>query len=180
MFQFSLTGLRHAFSNRTVTNEVLFERLPLCETDVFESDLATAATQFWFANRREDGPPEWSCFLPEQHPKLLANVILYERINGSRYLTRLVGDAIVDYLPQNPVGHYLEEVMPADRFKDVSMRLDRTFSDGLPNYVEKARVWRHSGLTFDYTALSLPFISRKTGAKRVFCILEFNSQRLEP
>ena len=179
MPQFSLSWLRSVIAPRPVTNQILSERLPLQEGERLSSDLANMATQFWFANRLQDGPPEWSCFFPEKHPELLANLVLYERIDGSRYRTRLVGDAVVDHLPVNPVGKYLDEVIPEERFRDVSMRLDRALTDGLPNYVEKAKVWRHSGSIFDYNALSMPFLSRETGAERVLCVLEFKFQELE-
>ena len=179
MLQFTLSWLRSVFAPRQEATEILKEYLPLREGELPGSDLTNSAIEFWFNNRPDGDVPDWSCFKPERHPGWLANVILYERVDGCRYMTRLVGDAIIDYLPENPVGQFLDEVIPEDRLRDVAMRLDRTFSDRLPNYVEKAKVWRHSGSSFDYTALSLPFISRDTGAERVFCILEFDVERLD-
>jgi len=179
MSKFSLSKWRKAVTPSAGSNEILFERLPLNEGDKIDSELVKSATAFWFANRQTEGPPDWSCFKPEQHPALLANIILYERLEGGRYVTRLVGEAITDYLPVNPVGKFLDEVLPTDRLADVTMRLDRTFADGLPNYVEKARVWQHNDLTFDYNALSMPFISREAGLERVLCILEFKLDRLD-
>ncbi len=175
---FRLRNLRSLVSSKMQCNEVLLERLPLREHESLSSDLFDAATTFWFAQRREDGLPEWSSFKPEQHPKLLGNIILYERVDGPRYVTRLVGDAILDYLPINPVGQFIDDVVHSERLDDVTMRLDRTFIDELPNYVEKSNVWKHSGALFNYNALSMPFVTRTTGVKRVLCILEFNVLRL--
>jgi len=175
--EFSFSRLRDIVLSTTKTNEILFERLPLRQGERLDSELLNSAIEFWFANHRDDGPPEWSCFKPEQHPALLANIILYERYEGTRYLTRLIGDAIVDFLPTNHAGRYLDEVLPVERLNDVTMRLDRTFVDCLPNYVEKAKVWQLSGSSYDYNALSLPFITRETGCERVLCILEFNVDR---
>ena len=179
VFRFTLSRLRDAFSSQFVTNEILSEYLPLREGEHPGSELVNDATRFWFSNRCEGDVPDWSCFKPEQHPTWLPNIILYERNADKRIVTRLVGDTVVDHLPVNPTGLYLEDVLPKERLQDVVMRLERTLSDRLPNYVEKGKVWRHSGLSFDYNALSMPFGSVDTGVERILCILEFNSARLD-
>jgi len=73
------------------------------------------------------------------------------------------------------MGKFLDDVAPPDRLPDVAMRLNRALSDGLPNYVEKERLWQERSQSFGYNALSMPFISKSNGTQRVLCVLQVRS-----
>lgn len=156
---------------------VLNERLPIEKFETLDSEPFDYALRFWFDNKPDDGAPHWSTFRPEQHPSLLPHLILYEKI-GQRYFTRIVGDAVSSYLPEKPMGKHLDEVITRDKLDDVVMRLDRSLSDGLPNYVEKLGLWQDNSELFGYNALSMPFVAPDGGPERVLCVLHFNTEFL--
>ncbi len=157
---------------------VIHERLPMTAYETIGIPQFDDALQFWFDNTGPDGPPDWSCFRPEKHPTLLPHIILYEKIDG-RFFTRIVGDAMQPYLPDKPMGKFLDEITPRDRLADVVMRLDRALTDGLPNYVEKEGLWQEKTHSFGYNALSMPFLSKSTGAERVLCIVQVRSSSVD-
>lgn len=157
---------------------IVHERLPIKELEPLGYQHFDNALEFWFANRQEDGPPDWSSFQPGKHPALLPHLILYEKI-GDRYATRITGDALAPYLAHKPAGKFLDEITPRDRLDDIVMRLDRTLSDGLPNYVEKVRLWKEDSKFYGYNALSMPFDSEDKGLVRVLCVLQFHSTEID-
>jgi len=156
------------------SKSVVHERLPICALESLGQKHFDHALEFWFANRQGDAPPDWSSFQPGQHPSLLPHIILYEKVDG-RYFTRLTGDTVSSYLSEKAAGKFLDEITPRDKLEDVVMRLDRTLSDGLPNYVEKVRLWQEDSRAFGYNALSMPFDSKDKGLTRVLCVLQFKS-----
>ena len=153
---------------------IIHERLPMTQFDSIGVPEFDAALSFWFDNHRDGEVPDWSCFRPEKHPLLLPHILLYEKIDG-RFFNRIVGDAMQPYLPHKPMGKFLDEIAPRDRVDDVTMRLERTLTDGLPNYVEKERLWKEGIHSFGYNALSMPFLSESTGIPRVLCIVQVRS-----
>lgn len=153
---------------------VIHERLPISAPETIGIPQFDDALSFWFANRQGDAPPDWSSFRPEKHPTLLPHIILYEKIED-RFFTRIVGDALQSFYPESPMGKFLDETCPPDRLPDVMMRLSRALSDGLPNYVEKQRLWQERSQNFGYNALSMPFGAEGGRAARVLCILQVRS-----
>ena len=157
--------------------KILKERLPIREFESFDSGPVDYALRFWFDNRQGDSVPGWSSFRPEQHPSLLPHVILYESREG-RFFTRIVGDTVGTYVSEKQMGKYLDEVVTRDTLDDVVMRLDRSLSDGLPNYVEKMRLWQDDSELYGYNALSMPFGASDGGPDRVLCVFNFNTEFL--
>lgn len=155
---------------------VVYDRLPIPAFESLGSELLDYGLRFWFDNREGTAPPDWSCFRPEQHPNLLANILLYERVDG-RYMTLIVGDVIAHHIGPNAQGKFLDEVAPADTQPDTTMRLNRALSDGLPNYVQMVRLWEERTRSFGLHALRMPFQSRRDNRERVLCIMEAHEDK---
>ena len=158
------------------THRIVRERLPISQPEPIGFELLDRTLQFWFDSREGSAPPDWSCFRPEKHPAMLPKVMLYEWAEG-RFITRIIGDTIRPHLPPSSAGRPIEEVVAEDRVDDVKMRLERALSDGLPNYVEKQRLWQQGTNAYGYNALSMPFTSR-SGPDRVLCIVDLNVEQL--
>lgn len=160
------------------SRNVVHERLPIKELEPLGYKHFDHALDFWFANRQESCPPDWSSFQPGKHPALLPHLILYEKV-GDRYATRITGDALSPYLINKPAGKFLDEITPRDRLEDIVMRLDRALSDRLPNYVEKTRLWEEDSKFYGYNALSMPFDSTDKGLVRVLCVLQVHATEID-
>lgn len=178
LFDLFRFGLRKIAVARRAPNaldkRVIHERLPITAFEPIGKAQFDHALRFWFNHQKDGAPPDWSCFRPEKHPALLPHIILYEKIDD-RYFTRIVGEALQAYYPESPMGRYLDETCPPDRLPDVKMRMDRALSDGLPNYVEKQRLWQERSQHFGYNALSMPFGTKDGRALRVLCVLQVRS-----
>jgi len=177
VWQWFQTVSKASSAPHAATHRIIREDLPLSEFVSLGSELNDRTLQFWFDNRQDSSPPDWSCFRPEKHPAILPKVILYEVVDG-RFIVRIVGDTIRPHLPPNTTGCAIEEVVAADRLPDVKMRLERALSDGLPNYVEKLRLWQQGREAYGYNALSMPFTSRNGGPDRVLCLIDLNVEVL--
>lgn len=164
-------------SRGAATHRIVREELPLASFEPLGVDLTDSALQFWFDNCQGSAPPDWSCFRPEKHPAMLPKVVLYEVVEG-RFVMRIIGDTIRPHLPKDSTGRSIEDVVAEDRLPDVKMRLERAVSDGLPNYVEKLRLWQQGREAYGYNALSMPFTSRNGGPDRVLCLIDLNVEVL--
>lgn len=172
----SLTGhkAKSKPSESKKSKYIVRERLPIHAFESLGHEHFDIALKFWFANRQGRAPPDWSSFQPGKHPLLLPHVILYEKIED-RYAVRITGDVVSTYLTENYKGKFLDEITPPDKLEDIVMRLNRALSDGLPNYVEKVRLWKEDSSFFGYNALALPYNSKDKGLVRVLCILQFKA-----
>jgi hypothetical protein len=145
---------------------ILREEMALAEDAVTGISIVDTALAIWEEWYRESGhAPCWSRFRPFDHPSLLPNVMLYERIEN-RYRCAVVGDEAFTNLPVRLARRFLDEAMPAENLADITMRLTAALSIERPNFVEKTMAWKAGHDLKCYCALQLPFRAPPGGNPR--------------
>lgn len=155
---------------------ILREELPVEPSLVTGGTNVDSALSLWFGWRDDAGGiPDWSVFSPTNHPELLTNVALCEKL-GERYRCVLIGEVARQWLPTKIAGSFIDEAMPTSNAVDLAMRFDRAFEDGLPNYVEKTMAGNPEHQSVLYRALYLPFASRDDGNARTLTVFDFETE----
>jgi len=103
---------------------------------LFSSRLQLEALAYWSAARSAGGAvPPFGAFNPCDVPHLLANVVLYDVLEGPRdFRYRLVGGEVRDRLHGNPVGMHCSMLPHQDQRSRIWRKLSEVADSGRPSY----------------------------------------------
>ncbi len=146
--------------------------------DLIGSTLLDQAAALWWSWWDVSGDvPDWSVFKPFENPRLLPNIMVYERI-GERFRCSIVGETVGSRLPVKVANSFIDETLPDDVAGDVSARLVRSLGTGVPNFVEKMMAWRLGRDLSSYRSLQLPFKGEGGDATRAISIINFRNEEM--